>query len=152
MTPTAGERKSKKKSARARSKSARVLCDANRVPAPNRLLRQSCLFLRPCFHSFCLSFCFFSRRSRVLRVPKSKTRFLVFCFLQLMKRDVRLRVATVLPSGTSNKKRNVIDMDSFLNELLHLRAHARARVVLSHHHHHQRRPLSLLALNISKIY
>jgi len=50
------EKKIQKKSARAR---ARVLYDANRVPAPNRLLRQSCLFLRPCFHSFCLSFCFF---------------------------------------------------------------------------------------------
>ena len=39
------------------SKNARVLSDANRVPAPNQLSRQNCLSLRPCSHSFCLLLC-----------------------------------------------------------------------------------------------
>jgi len=64
-----------------------------------------------------------------------------------------VRVAAVLPSGNFEQKKErhrCETMDSFLkNELLRLQEHERTRVVLSHHH--QRRPLSLLALNISKI-
>jgi len=159
MTPTAGEkRKSKKKKARARARKAREFF-AMRIA----YLRQTGFNGKVAFFYVRVSTHFVSRSvfflvARAFFVCRNQKRvFLVFCFLQLMKRDVRLRFTAVLPSGTSKQKKErhrCEIMDSFLNELLHLQAHAwrGTRVVLSHHHHHQRRPLSLLALNISKIY
>ena len=151
MTPTAGERKSKKKSARARSKSARVLCDANRVPAPNRLLRQSCLFLRPCFHSFCLSFCFFFSSLARSSCAEIKSAFFSFFFLLLMKERCSSegRYGAAIWHFEQKKERHRYGL-IFERTFTFTSARTRARVVLSHHH--QRRPLSLLALNISTIY